>query len=231
MLVKFGGGITAASGSVGGNTFSRNRYGAYMRVRTKPVNPQTDRQSRVRAIMSQNAAAYLDSASSAQRIEWGVYATNIVKKNKLSEDIRWSGYNHFIASKTAAKNAGLPAILDGPVIFTLPGEDPTFAVTASAATQLATITFADRADWCSEDNAGMIISIGIPQNASRAFFDGPYKHAGLIAGDLSVPITSPQTIALPYPAVENQKLWVRGRIIRADGRLSDWFQVSISVAA
>ena len=38
-LVKYGGGIIQMSGSMAGNTFARNRYGNYMRARTKPVNP------------------------------------------------------------------------------------------------------------------------------------------------------------------------------------------------
>ncbi|GAI58374.1 unnamed protein product, partial [marine sediment metagenome] len=37
-LVKYGGGITQMSGSIAGNTFARNRYGNYVRSRTKPIN-------------------------------------------------------------------------------------------------------------------------------------------------------------------------------------------------
>lgn len=231
MLVKFGGGVIDARGSVGGNVFSRNASGAYVRARVKPVNPNSDRQSRIRAIMASRTASYLDSASSAQRVEWGVFASNMPEKNKLGEDIRFSGFVQYIKSNVAALNAGLPAILSGPVIFTKPGEDPLFEVTASEGSQELSIVFSEGRDWVDEDNAGMIIRVGIPQNASRNFFDGPWRHAGLIAGDSSTAPTSPATITSPWPIVELQKVWVGGRIIRSDGRLSDWFQVSPSVGS
>ncbi|GAH50296.1 unnamed protein product, partial [marine sediment metagenome] len=44
-LVKLGGGIVQISGSIAGNTFARNRFGNYMRSRTKPVNPNSTRQT------------------------------------------------------------------------------------------------------------------------------------------------------------------------------------------
>lgn len=226
MLVVYGGGILDARGSIGGNTASRNGSGPYWRARVKPVNPNSDAQSRVRAIMSRVSAMYLDSASSAQRLEWGVFASNMPHKNKLGLDIRLSGFNQFVKSNVAALNAELPSILDGPVIFTLPGEDPTFEVSASESSQELSVIFNDNRDWVDEDFAGMIIQVGIPQNASIGFFNGPWRHADIIRGDSSTAPTTPATIASPWPVVELQKVWVRGKIIRADGRTSDWFQVS-----
>ena len=51
-LIKYGGGIVDMSGSIAGNTHARNRFGNYMRARTKPVNPNSDRQVAIRAIVS-----------------------------------------------------------------------------------------------------------------------------------------------------------------------------------
>lgn len=231
MLIKFGGGVVAASGSIAGNTFSRNRYGAYARARTKPVNPQTDRQSRVRAIMSLVSAQYLDSATATNRTNWGIFASNMPETNKLGDTINLSGFNQYIKSNVAAINAGLPKILDAPVVFTKPGEDPAFAVTGSEGDEEVSVTFTEGRDWVDEDEAGMIIQMGIPQNASIGFFNGPWRHAGIIEGDSIAAPTSPTVVTMPYAAVELQKVWVRGRIIRADGRLSDWFQVSFIVGA
>lgn len=231
MLIKFGGGVVDARGSIAGSTFSRNRSGAYARARVKPVNPNSDRQSDIRAIMSLTSAAYLDSASSVQRAEWGVFASNMPEKNKLGEDIRLSGFNQFVKTNVAARNAGLPMVVDGPTIFTKPGEDINFEASGSEATQQASIIFSDSSAWVDEDDSAMIIQIGIPQNASINFFDGPWRHAGIIRGNLASPPTSPATIALPYPSVEGQKLWVRGRLIFDDGRLGDWFHDSFDMGA
>jgi hypothetical protein len=45
-------------GSIGGNTYSRNRYGAYIRQRVKPVNPNTVAQSIARSIFSSISAGW-----------------------------------------------------------------------------------------------------------------------------------------------------------------------------
>ena len=231
MLVVYGGGIMDARGSIGGQTHSRNRYGAYVRARTKPINPNTDRQSVARAVMAEVAASYLDSASSAQRLEWSVFASNMPEKNKLGQTINFSGYNQYVKSNCAAQNAGLPRILDGPVNFTKPGQDPAFDVTSSEGSQEISVVFDENRDWAGEDNAGMIVQVGIPQNPSISFFNGPWQSVALIAGNTAVPITTPQVVTSPYPIVALQKVWVRAKIIRADGRISDWFQVSHIVGA
>ena len=48
MLIKWGAGIIEGRGSIAGMTASRNKSGAIIRARTKPVNPRSDRQSEAR---------------------------------------------------------------------------------------------------------------------------------------------------------------------------------------
>jgi hypothetical protein len=225
MLVKWGGGIVDGRGSIGGTTFSRNRYGAIARARTKPVNPKTALQSAVRALMATISQAWFALVSIAQRADWAVYAANVPAKNKLGEVINLTGFNMFVKSNMAAQNAGLPQILDGPAVFTLPGEDPTFAVVASEATQDLACTFDALAAWVDEDDAALIVQMGIPQNDSINFFDGPWRHAGAILGDGTTPPVTGDSVTAPFPIVAGQKIFTRARIILADGRLSDWFRV------
>lgn len=228
-LIKFGGGVVDARGSIAGNVFSRNRYGNYMRARTKPVNPQSVRQSAIRALMALISQAWFAVVSIAQRADWAVYASNVPETNKLGEVIRLSGFNQYVKSNLAAQNAGLPAIADGPSVFTKPGEDPTYAAVISEATQTIANTFDATADWANEDDAGLIVQMGIPQNDSIEFFDGPWRHAGTILGDSVTPPVTGDPVTAPFPVVANQKIFTRARIIRADGRLGDWFR-SIALA-
>ncbi|GAI27992.1 unnamed protein product, partial [marine sediment metagenome] len=51
-LVQYGGGVLDARGSIGGQVHSKNRFGSYIRARTTPVNPQTNRQDAVRVAVS-----------------------------------------------------------------------------------------------------------------------------------------------------------------------------------
>jgi len=230
-LIKFGGGITDARGSIAGNVFSRNRSGAYIRSRTKPVNPNTTRQSGVRALMSTISQNWNNVLTQAQRDAWETFASNVSEQNRLGEDINLTGFNQYVKSNMAAQNAGLSAIAAAPTIFTKPGEDNSFAVAVSEASQEITVTFDDTADWCDEDGGAMILQMGIPQNESINFFDGPWRFADSIDGDSTTAPTSTTAIAVPFAVSEDQKVFVRGRIIRADGRLSDWFRGSASCGA
>lgn len=226
-LIKFGGPVIEARGSVAGTTFSRNRSGAYIRARVKPVNPNSPRQASIRAIQSSMGERWLDSASAAQRVQWGVFADNVPAKNLLGEVISLSGWNQFVKSNVTAKNAGLPQILDGPAIFTLPAQDSDVEIAVSEASQEISVTFNESRDWVDESNSGMIVEMGIPQNPTINFFVSPYRHAGLIRGDDSTAPTSPATVAVPFPVVEGQKIFAQTKIIRDDGRVSDWFQVNV----
>ena len=54
-LIKFGAFVTDIRKSIGGSTFSRNTYGAYVRNKVTPVNPSTTYQQLVRQYMAQLA--------------------------------------------------------------------------------------------------------------------------------------------------------------------------------
>lgn len=223
-LVKYGGGVLEVRGSIGGQTFSRNTYGNYIRSRTKPVNPQSTRQSEVRAILSQLMQSWANTLTETQRAAWNVYANNVPRLNKLGEAIKLTGINHYLRSNAPVLLAGLTRVDDAPTTFTLPGEDPLFDITADATAQEIDVTFDDTRDWLDEDGGFMQVAVGAPQNASVNFFDGPWRIAGTIEGDSVAAPTSPATISVPYPIAADQKIFVKARIGRADGRLSDFFR-------
>ena len=231
MLVRYGGGILDARGSIGGQTHSRNRYGAYVRARTTPVNPQSSRQSAIRAIVAAVSEAWNGTLTAVQRAAWEVFASNVPETNKLGETINLTGFNQYVKSNIAALNADQPAIADAPIIFTLPGEDILYSTEIDAGTGKITIAFDDARDWLDEDEGAMIVQMGIPQNASINFFDGPWRHAGIIQGNLAIPPTTPDSaIDVPFSVGDGQKVWTRAKILRADGRLSDWFRDDSIVA-
>ncbi len=230
-LVKYGGGIIQMSGSIAGNTFARNRYGNYTRARTKPVNPRTQRQSAVRAAVALLTEVWLETLTRNQRENWADYAANVAMKNKLGESIYLSGFNHFIRSNAQHAVFGHAAEVVAPVVFTLPDQDPIFDVAATGAPMTIAVTFDDTRPWCSEDDAEMIVSHGLPQNASRNFFAGPWRVVSSLAGSVAAPITSPQNIGIQWNVNEGQKLWVKARIRRADARLSEEFTADCIVAA
>ena len=230
-LVKFGAGIVSMSGKIAGSVFSRNRYGAICRQWSKPVNPNTPSQGLIRSVMGQIQNAWRNDLTADQRAAWQQYADNVQVQNRLGETMNLSGFNMFARSNAAALYNDLPLVGDGPTQFSLPETDSTIAVTPSEATQNLSLAFDTNADWVSEDGAALLVFCGAPQNSTVNFFNGPWKLAGKVEGDSGTPPTSPQAIACPYEIAAGQKLWIRCRILRADGRLSGFFRASAAVGA
>jgi len=218
-LIRLGLG-SQASGSLGGTVFSHNRFGAYVRARSIPVNPQTARQVVVRNIMQNLAILWNNTLTQAQRDAWIEYGANTPYLNRLGEAINLTGLNWYTGSNLLALQAGLTRVDDAPTIFTQAQAELALAVTASEATQNLTITYDDTQDWVSEDGAQQSVFMGIPKNANTKFFKGPWQFIGLIAGDSGAPPVSPAVIAASYPFAAGQRIWVKTRIRRADGRYS-----------
>jgi len=224
---------TQISGSIGGTTYSHNRYGAYKRNRSIPVNPNTDRQVTVRNFMTLLSIAWQNVLTQDQRDAWNVYALNVTWKNKLNQTVHLTGLAHYVRSNVPRLLCNLARIDDAPVIFNLATTEQDLGCTASEATQLLILTFDDTADWCSEDGAFQIFYMGLPQNGGIAFFGGPWRKLLCLAGDSMSPQVSPAAGQAPpnWPFAEGQRLWIQSRVGRADGRLSEFAQVNFLAAA
>lgn len=230
-LIKFGGGIVDARGSVAGNVFSRNRFGAYLRSRVVPVNPNSSLQQTVRAAVQTVTQRWKDVLTDAQRAAWAAYAAAIPWINKLGETQYLTGFNMYVRTNTFLTQIGGTLVDDGPSTLSLATGDAAFAVSASEATQLISVTFDETLAWLDEDDAYMAVYCGSPVNPTRNFFAGPWRYAGKLAGDGVTPLTSPQTMTAPFQVAEGQKIWCRARIVRADGRLSQYFRGNADVSS
>jgi len=224
-LVKYGGGIIQQSGSMGGSTYARNRFGNYVRARTKPVNPKSSRQSAARIIMMYLAEAWRESPmTDAIRANWETYAQSVSWLNKLGEAVTLTGFNMFMRSNAALLGCGGAIVTAAPTDLGLPAADPTFSVAGSEAAQLLAITFDDTATWCDLALAHMVIDMGIPQNPTRNFFGGPWRFSGVLDGSVGSPPTTGDTVAVAWPLVEGQRIWCRASIIQPDGRVTTKFE-------
>lgn len=232
-LVKYGGGIVQMSGSMGGNTFARNRFGNYMRARTVPVNPQSARQVAARNRIAFLAEEWSDTLTAAQRLAWGAYAAAVSWQNRLGESVNLTGFNHYCRSNAAILSCGGSVVAAGPTVLSLPNTDPTISIALSAASGI-TVTFDDTLDWCDEDAGFMSIELGTPQLASRNFFNGPWRFHDSIDGDSITPPSSPEgpTAVTCWTLIEAQLVWARVRIIREDGRITKPFgSAAVTIAA
>jgi len=224
-LVKFGGGIIQLSGSVAGNTFARNRFGDYCRSWKKPVNPHSDRQESVRAIMSYLAEYWHTELTEVQRGLWGTYAAAVLMKNRLGDDVYLTGFNHFIRSNVQYFKVGAAVHAAAPTVLSLPEKDGTLACSEEAiAGQTFTFT-CDNDGWAANgDNKAMIyLYQGQPQLASRNFFAGPWRYMDYINQGEGAAGTA--TVDAAFAFALGQKVWFQARLITVSGRLSQIWTV------
>lgn len=217
------------SGSIGGTVWSHNRSGAYVRNRSVPVNPNTDRQAAVRLAVRNLAIEWEEILTQAQRNAWDTYAANVDWKNRLGQSINLTGLNHFIRSNAIRGQAGVPTNNVAPSLFLLALAEDELAVAASEATQELTINGNAAGAWLGIADSWQFFFMGLPQNAGIKFFGGPYRLITAIPG--SGPPPFPAVVAAPFPFAEGQRIWVRSRISLGDGRLSDFAQVDFLGAA
>jgi len=229
-LVKFGGGIVKMSGSIAGNTFARNRSGDYVRSWKKPVNPHSDRQEVMRAVVSFLAEYWHDVLTAAKRGLWDTYAAAVLTKNRLGDDINLTGFNHFIRTNAALYLTGETQIDDAPTILSLPEKDATLAISEeSIASQELTVT-CSTAGWTggADDKLCIALFCGQPQLASRNYYAGPWRYMDII--DATEGAAGTGDYVTPFSFALGQKIWIQARLITESGRVSNLWTAAPRVA-
>lgn len=220
---------TQISGSIGGTTWSHNRFGAYKRNRSIPVNPNTARQVAVRNAVRSIAISWETVLTAVQRTAWETYAAAVSWQNRLGQTVNLTGLNHFIRSNTPRVVSGIARIDAAPTILNLAIAELALAVSASEATQNLTIDGDPLAAWVGEADAWQFAYMGQPKSAGINFFNGPYRLATAIPG--AGPPPFPAVVAAPYTITAGQRIWLRTRIARGDGRLSEFAEVNFLAIA
>jgi len=85
-LIKFGMMMTDASGKLGGQVFSKNKGGNYVRTKVSPSNPNTSFQSGVRSLFGSLSAAW-SGLTDEQRDSWNS-AVDSFKRTNVFGDLK-----------------------------------------------------------------------------------------------------------------------------------------------
>lgn len=208
------------SGNQGGIVWSHNRFGPYIRPRSIPVNPNTQRQVDARLRVKILSVRWNNILTQIQRDAWDLYGRNVPVPGRFGTERTLTGMNMYVRSNTAVMQAGLTIVDDAPIVFTLGSPEGSLTATGSTATQQVSCAYDDGQAWVNEDGGAESFYQGRPVNAGIKFFGGPYRHIGSVLGDSTTPPTSPELLASAWPFAAGQRGWLYSRIMRADGRLS-----------
>ena len=215
-------------GSVGNWTFSRNRWGPYVRTRAIPVSPNTTPQQLVKAFFGALSIAWSATLTTAQRAAWNLYAANTPRPQSGGGVVYLTGHEHFIRSNVPRGQHFASFVLDAPIVFDVGTYTTPLCGITSPASQIS-VTFDPLDAWANEDGAHLLVWGARPKGVGVNYFKGPWSVAGKIDGASVLPPTSPALIAYPYLVSGGQRAWFRASVSRADGRLSDDVKLEATV--
>lgn len=123
--IKFGMMMTDARGKLGGQVFSKNRGGAYVRTKVTPSNPRTLAQMESRNLLGQTSSAW-NGLTDAQRLSWNSAVPEWQRTDVFGDLKTPSGKNLFVELNKNLLQAGL-ATLD-----IAPDKEEIVGITATA---------------------------------------------------------------------------------------------------
>lgn len=116
-ILAFQAPVSGLRGKVGGQVYSANKSGPYLKAWAKGSNPRTERQTAHRGILVVFSQAWRDITAS-QRSDWDDYAALSAqdKINSLGETFSASGFNWFVQINIARDQAGQAQLDDAPTL-------------------------------------------------------------------------------------------------------------------
>lgn len=109
--------VSGIRGKVGGNIFSANKSGPYLKAWAKGSNPRSQRQTAHRATLVTFSQAWR-GLTGTQRDDWDIYAALPAqeKKNSLGEDFSVSGFAWFVGININRAFIGDAQLSDSPTV-------------------------------------------------------------------------------------------------------------------
>ena len=155
------------SGSMGGVTSSRNRFGQYRRARATPVNPRSAAQGTQRSRMSANAALWR-TLTGLQRAGWTDLGLGIVRSDSLGQSYNLTGFQAFCSVNNILATCSTAGVLAAPALVTPPAL-LTGVLTVTAATMSLAFTTTPLGA-----GAKLVIHAS-PQRSAGRTFEGDFR--------------------------------------------------------
>lgn len=168
------------SGSMAGDTYSRNQFGQYVRRRAVPVQPRTPSQINQRTRMTTNSAAYR-GLTDAQRAGWKSLGLSMGRSDSLGQAYTLNSFLAYCSVNNNNLDAGNAAVADAPVLVT-----PTGLLTATITLTSAAMSIAYTATPLA---AGVrLFAFASPQRSAGRAFNGDYRLIQVSAAAAASPL-------------------------------------------
>lgn len=165
--------MTDARGKLGGQVFSKNRSGAYIRTKVTPSNAQTARQTFIRQALAQISANW-SALTSAQRASFDGAVEGFTSTNVFGDVTKPTGKTLYTKLNLNLVNSVQAQITEAPLKVELPNIQ--IASVELDAGSLA-INFT-----ASQLGTVIVVKATAPQTAGTSFFKGKYRQIGVFTG-------------------------------------------------
>lgn len=207
-------------GSVGGNTFSRNRGGAFVRKRVVPINPNTTRQGEARQRVSSLSQRWSATLTAAQRSAWIAYAEATTWTNRLGAEIGISGLSAYVRTNSLRLLAGLSPRDDGPALDGHAAAPEVDVAAYHDADEVAITEFTSGFDPDVSDSV-LFVFQGLPLGLGRYHLPNQFRYVGCAEGDDTTPPTAPITFDAAFAIAEDRRVTIATVHQDAAGRISN----------
>lgn len=216
--IKWSGiGIVDGRGKINGTVLSKNRGGAYARVKVSPSNPRTTAQMFVRSNLAFLAQKW-KTLTQAERDAWSAAVSNYTRTDVFGDIKTPTGYNLFLRINTALRDASTQ------LFFNIPA--PAVDVVSPTSVGLAVYgaSFNLQTIFSSEDEMSGYLLIDASPQLSAGVSTAGSKFKRIISmqvTDFST-LTSNDLInnytAIHGTPVEGQKIFVRVTVMMTNGQ-------------
>jgi len=170
------------SGSMAGQTASRNRFGQYLRARAIPVNPSSAAQGLVRARMTTNSTAWR-ALTSAQRAGWNDLGLSMTRSDSLGQSYNLQGNQAYASVNNNRLLQGLAVVPDAPAVAT-----PVNIISATITLTAASLSIAYLATPLAA--ATYLAVFASPQRSAGRNFEGDFRFIKLSTAAQASPLVA-----------------------------------------
>lgn len=223
--IKFGMMMTDARGKLGGQVFSKNRAGAYVRTKVTPKNNRTEFQQASRSILGALSASW-SSLTESQRRAWNDAVTDWQTTDIFGDLRKPTGKNLFTGlNKEILQSAG--------VQINLPPEKeevPILTIDAATADATAgTITIKTLGD-----TSGAKIQVWATPAMSQGttFINDKLRVIGYVSGSNGASVDAGTLYSDRFSAIQTgQNIWVQIKVVLPNGQVSVPVRAKVTISA
>ena len=212
--IKFGMMMTDASGKLGGQVFSKNRGGSYVRTKVTPVNPQTTAQMTIRGIFASISSAW-SSLTESQRATFNGFVNDYARTDIFGDLRNPSGKNLFQRLNQNLSISGQSQITDCVAPSEVPFANLVSALGDVSGTELEVTTAGDT-------TGSIVVFWATPQlSQGTSFVKNKLRQIAYVNGDdaLTRNVWSDYITKFGTPSA-GANIFIGVRVINANGQAS-----------